>query len=201
MHCHELSLLGSWVQGDVDHLFAWICHRVLCMYSYLLRSLPSCFTGQALTLQAGGPDEQASKHAAYLQTEAGKQQLESASGFGLSMGVSLMGLPQYGRQLYVRPSYLQLRRSWHSFPRMQVHTGTKLSWSAVPLALANHSALYTQPPILLLKAQGLYTNSTLSVHQPTLLGIISHPTATRLSSAINAQNSNVTQMILILCTL
>ena len=75
-----------------------------------MRSLPSCSTGQAGTLQAACPDEQASKYAAYLQTEAGKQQLESASGFSLPMGVSLMGMPQYGRQLYVRPSYLQLRK-------------------------------------------------------------------------------------------
>lgn len=63
-------------------------------------------SGQAGTLQAARPDEQASKHAAYLQTEAGKQQLESASGFSLPMGVSLVGMPRYGRQLYVRPSYL-----------------------------------------------------------------------------------------------
>ncbi len=74
-----------------------------------MRLLPLCSTGQAGTLQAAQSDEQASKYAAYLRTEAGKQQLESASGFYLPIGVSLMGLPQYGRQLYVRPSYLQLR--------------------------------------------------------------------------------------------
>ncbi len=67
------------------------------------------FTGQAGTLQAARPNEQASKYAAYLRTAAGKQQLESASGFRLPMGVSLMGLPQYGGQLYVRPSYFQSR--------------------------------------------------------------------------------------------
>ena len=64
-------------------------------------------------LQAASPDAEASKYAAYspayLQSEAGKQQLESASDFSLPTGVSLMGMPRYGRQLYVRRSYLKLR--------------------------------------------------------------------------------------------
>ncbi|KAL3159354.1 hypothetical protein ABBQ32_14138 [Trebouxia sp. C0010 RCD-2024] len=64
---------------------------------------------RAMNLQAACPDEQASKYAAYLQSQAGKQQLESASGLSLPTGTSLMGLPQYGRQLYMRPSYLQLK--------------------------------------------------------------------------------------------
>ena len=54
-------------------------------------------------------DEQASKYAAYLRSKAGKQQLDSASNLELLTGTSLMGLPLNGRQLYVRPSYLQLR--------------------------------------------------------------------------------------------
>ena len=58
-----------------------------------------------MNLQAACPDKQASKYAAYLQSQAGKQQLES-SGLSLLTGTSLMGLPQYGRQLYMRPSYL-----------------------------------------------------------------------------------------------
>ncbi len=60
-------------------------------------------------MQAASPDEEASKYAAYLQSEAGKQQLESTSVLSLPMGVSLLGMPRYGRQLYVRPSYPKLR--------------------------------------------------------------------------------------------
>jgi len=82
---------------------------LLCIHSYLLHLLCSCPTGRAINLQAACPDEQASKYAAYLQSKAGKQQLESALGLSLPTGTSLMGLPQYGRQLYTRPSYLQLR--------------------------------------------------------------------------------------------
>ena len=79
---------------------------LLCIHSYLLHSLCSCPTGWAINLQAACPYEQASKYAAYLHSEAGKQQLESASGLSSPSGTSLMGLPQYGRQLYARPSYL-----------------------------------------------------------------------------------------------
>ena len=85
---------------------------LLRIHRHLLHWLCSCRTGWARltkTLQAASPDEEASKYAAYLQSEAGKQQLESASDFSLPMGVSLMGMPRYGRQLYVRRSYLKLR--------------------------------------------------------------------------------------------
>ncbi|DBA75751.1 TPA: hypothetical protein ACH3X1_010162 [Trebouxia sp. C0004] len=74
-----------------------------------LRISGALLAGRAMNLQAACPHEQASKYAAYLQSQAGKQQLESASGLSLPTGTSLMGLPQYGRQLYMRPSYLQLR--------------------------------------------------------------------------------------------
>ena len=62
-----------------------------------------------MNLQAARPGEQTSKYAAYLQSQAGKQQLEPAAGLSLPTGTSLMGLPQYGRQLCMRPSYLQLK--------------------------------------------------------------------------------------------
>ena len=49
-----------------------------------------------------------------------------------------MGLPQYGRQLYMRPSYLQLRDILRSISSMQIRMWTKLFWSVVHLVLANH---------------------------------------------------------------
>ena len=74
----------------------------------LMNASCSCSIGQATSLQEVRLDAEASKYAAYLQTEAAQQQLESASGFSLPVGITLMGMSCYGRQLYVRPSYIQL---------------------------------------------------------------------------------------------
>ena len=75
----------------------------------MIHSLISCSIGPATSLQGAHLQAQASKYAAYLQTEAVKQQLKAVLGFTLPVGNSLMGMSRYGRQLYVRPSYLQLR--------------------------------------------------------------------------------------------
>ena len=74
----------------------------------LMNASCSCSIGQATSLQEVRLDAEASKYAAYLQTEAAQQQLESASGFSLPVGITLMGMSCYGRQLYVRPSCIQL---------------------------------------------------------------------------------------------
>ena len=68
-------------------------------------------TGQASIPQAAWPNEQGSNFAMYVQSQAGKQQMaaQASSVISLPSGVSLMGLPEYGQQLYVRLSYLQLR--------------------------------------------------------------------------------------------
>ncbi len=53
----------------------------------------------------------ASSFAEFLQTQAGKQQMAAGAGsvISLPLWVSLMGLSRYGWQLFVRPSYLQLK--------------------------------------------------------------------------------------------
>ena len=68
-------------------------------------------TGQAFNAQAARPDKPASRFAEFLQTQAGKQQITAGTGsvISLPLWVSLMGLSRYGRQLFVRPSYLQLK--------------------------------------------------------------------------------------------
>ena len=73
-----------------------------------MNSLRSNSIGQATSLRGTHLDAQASKYAAYLQTEAVQQQLKSALAFSLPLGIILMGLSCYGRQLYVRPRYIQL---------------------------------------------------------------------------------------------
>ena len=67
--------------------------------------------GQAFDPHAACLDELASKFAEYLQSQAGKQQMEASAGAVLSLpfGVGWMGLPDYGWQLYVRSSYIKLR--------------------------------------------------------------------------------------------
>ncbi|KAL0033403.1 hypothetical protein WJX77_007985 [Trebouxia sp. C0004] len=57
-------------------------------------------SGRVMNLQVACLDQHSSKYAAYLQSKAGEQHLESASGLSLPTGTSLMGLLQYGRQLY-----------------------------------------------------------------------------------------------------
>ncbi|KAL3132928.1 hypothetical protein ABBQ38_006842 [Trebouxia sp. C0009 RCD-2024] len=61
--------------------------------------------------QAGRLDKPASSFAEFLQTEAGKQQLAAGAGsvISLALGVKLMGLSRYGRQLLVRPIFVQLK--------------------------------------------------------------------------------------------
>jgi len=68
-------------------------------------------TGQAFSPQAARPDMPASRFAEFLQLQAGKQQMAAGAGsvISLPLWVSLMGLSRYGRQLFVRPSYLQLK--------------------------------------------------------------------------------------------
>jgi hypothetical protein len=68
-------------------------------------------TGQAVNPQAARPDKPASRFAEFLQTQAGKQQMAAGAGsvISLPLWVNLMGLSRYGRQLFVRPSYLQLK--------------------------------------------------------------------------------------------
>ncbi|DBB00231.1 TPA: hypothetical protein ACH3X1_014060 [Trebouxia sp. C0004] len=81
----------------------------------LLRSqAPSkpCFQlGRRSAPQAARPDKPASRFAEFLQTQAGKQQMAAGAGsvISLPLWVNLMGLSRYGRQLFVRPSYLQLK--------------------------------------------------------------------------------------------
>ncbi|DBA95900.1 TPA: hypothetical protein ACH3X1_001434 [Trebouxia sp. C0004] len=67
--------------------------------------------GQAFSPQAARPDMPASRFAEFLQTQAGKQQMAADAGsvISLPLWVSLMGLSEYGRQLSVRRSYLQLK--------------------------------------------------------------------------------------------
>ncbi len=98
-----------WLEVFAVNLTAYPKDIVTYFCAYTATCCICCPTGRAMNLQAARLDEQASKYAAYLQSNAGKQQLESASGLNLPIGTSLMGLPQYGRQLYVRPSYLKLR--------------------------------------------------------------------------------------------
>ncbi|DBB01050.1 TPA: hypothetical protein ACH3X1_000950 [Trebouxia sp. C0004] len=66
---------------------------------------------QAFSPQAARPDKPASSFAEFLQTQAGKQQMTAGAGsvISLPLWVSLMGLSRYGRQLFVRPSYVQLK--------------------------------------------------------------------------------------------
>ncbi|DBA80022.1 TPA: hypothetical protein ACH3X2_007520 [Trebouxia sp. C0005] len=61
--------------------------------------------------QAARPDKLASSFAEFLQSQAGKQQMAAGAGsvISLPLCVRLMGLSRYGRQLFVRPSYLQLK--------------------------------------------------------------------------------------------
>ncbi|DBA86734.1 TPA: hypothetical protein ACH3X2_005425 [Trebouxia sp. C0005] len=61
--------------------------------------------------QAARPDKPASSFAEFLQSQAGKQQIAAGAGsvISLPLCVRLMGLSRYGRQLFVRPSYLQLK--------------------------------------------------------------------------------------------
>lgn len=70
-----------------------------------------------------------------------------------------MGLPQYRRQLYVRPRYLQLRAILAQLVQVASQHADKLRIQSVRLVvnlvLANHSVLCTQPPTSLLKALGL----------------------------------------------
>lgn len=53
-----------------------------------------------------------------------------------------MGLPQNGRQLYMRPSYLQSRDILALFKDADLYVD-KLFWSVVHLVLANYSVLCT----------------------------------------------------------
>ena len=160
-----------------------------------------------MNLQAACSDEQASKYAAYLQSQAGKQQLESASGLSLPTGTSLMGLPQYGRQLYMRPSYLQLRDILAQLFKDAVpYVDKTVLVSGTPGIGKSFCALYLATHFI---AQGIRVvyefhpiiaaGSTIWYHFP-LSGIISHPTAARVLSATVGRRSSLTQMMRLLFT-
>ncbi|DBB14526.1 TPA: hypothetical protein ACH3X3_004806 [Trebouxia sp. C0006] len=80
---------------------------------------------QAVNPQAARPDKPASRFAEFLQTQAGKQQMAAGAGsvISLPLWVNLMGLSRYGRQLFVRPSYLQLKDRILKLDGAAVHMG------------------------------------------------------------------------------
>ena len=98
-------------------------------------------TRQAYSPQAARPDKPASSFAEFLQTQAGKQQMAAGAGSVISLPLwdSLMGLSRYGRQLFVRPSYVQLKDrilQLHQAPgtygaKMMIISGTPGDWQVV----------------------------------------------------------------------
>ena len=104
--------MHTFVQTPSNHKFhsSNFVAAVLKQASY--KQLPVILsTGQAFSPQATRPDKPASRFAEYLQTQAGKQQMAAGaeSVISLPLWVNLLGLSGYGRQLFVRRSYLQLK--------------------------------------------------------------------------------------------
>ena len=88
----------------------FLCSNCLKQASYMQLTV-IVSTGQAFSPQAARSDKAASGFAEFLQTQAGKQQMAAGAGsvISLCLWVSFMGLSRYGRQLFVRPSDVQLK--------------------------------------------------------------------------------------------
>ena len=146
-----------------------LSHDCVPSICYPLHSWCSCPVGQATKLQAACPDEQASKYAAYLQSQAGKQQLVSASGLSLPLGTSLMGLPQYGRQLYMRPTYLRSKDILaHHFKAARPYVDKTVLVSGTPGIGKSFCALYLATHFIAQGTRVVYEFNPVSAAGPTV---------------------------------
>ena len=106
----------------------------------------------------------------------------AGSVISLPLWVSLMGLSTYGRQLFVKPNYLQLRdRILQLQQASGTHVGKLMIISGTPGIGKSLCALYMASYWI---AQGTRVIYELHDHnEAALAGIISHPTVARASAS------------------
>lgn len=125
----------------------------------------------------------ASSFAEFLQTQAGKQQMAAGAGsvISLPLWVNLMGLSRYGRQLFVRPSYLQLKdRILQLHQASGTYEDKMMIISGTPGIGRSFCALYMASYWI---AQGtrVVMSCMTRTRQQASAGIIFHPTVARAS--------------------